>query len=474
VRYESDAGDIVVALTGESPINRAVSAFREPKFLELAELLRAADMSFTNLEGVCQDENYLDPPNSVGGGDSLGTHLAVPPWCIDELRWLGIKMVSTANNHALDFGEQGLISNIDYLQAARMPFAGTGRNLAEARAASYLDTPKGRVALLAAADWGPRGHGVPQYHYPLGFMAGPQSAYLRGRPGVSLLRHRPVFTLDRQAFDTLRRVNTELGFTPEKPLSAEEKVVAGWNPTRDGVNWGLLDYPDDTDSNLVFMDTEFELGDRFAMRTVPDSRDMEDILKWVRDARRMADWVIVSFHDHGATRSRDLPSDHAVALAHACIDNGADIYIGHGALRDRGIEIYQRRPILYSLGNFFRQNQTARREPLDVLALYGLDGEATPADFQDAKAGSGHSPIGSESWETAVVRATFEGRKLKELRIYPVDVGKGASRGTAGRPILADEDSPIFHSVLDRIQRCSDPFGTVIDRREGYGVVKLA
>ena len=473
VRYESDSGDIVMALTGESPINRAVSVFREPNFLKLVELLRTADVSFTNLEGVLQDENYVDPPTSVGGGDSLGTHLAVPPWCIDELRWLGIDLVSTANNHALDFGEQGLLSNIRYLQQARMPFAGTGANLAEARSATYLDTPAGRVALLAAADYGPRGKGAPQYHYPLGFMAGAQSPYLRGRPGVSLLRHRTVFTVDAQAFGTLRRINKELGLAPDRPLTTEEKVAEGWNPTRDGVNWGLLDYPDETDASAIFMDTEFELGDEFAMRTVPDERDLRDILKWVGDARRMADWVIFSFHDHGASRSRDLPSDHAVTLAHAAIDAGADVYIGHGALRDRGIEIYEGRPIVYSLGNFFRQNQTARRAPSEVMELYGLGNDATPADFQDAKRASGHGPVRPESWETAVVRVEFRERELRGLRIYPVDVGRGASRGSAGRPILAEEDGAVYGSVLDRIERCSEPFGTVLERGPGHGYVKL-
>jgi hypothetical protein len=72
-----------------------------------------------------------------------------------------------------------------------------------------------------------------------------------------------------------------------------------------------------------------------------------------------------------------------------------------------------------------------------------------------------------------VVRVEFRERQLRGLRIYPVDVGRGSSRGSAGRPILADEDGPVYGSVLDRIERCSEPFGTVIERGPGHGYVKL-
>ena len=41
-----------------------------------------------------------------------------------------------------------------------------------------------------------------------------------------------------------------------------------------------------------------------------------------------------------------------VAFAHATIDAGADIVIGHGPHIPRAIEIYQGRAIAYRLGNF--------------------------------------------------------------------------------------------------------------------------
>ena len=58
-----------------------------------------------------------------------GTYVASEPSLIDELKWLGIKMVACANNHAGDYGETGVLKNLEYLDAYGMPHAGTGRTV---------------------------------------------------------------------------------------------------------------------------------------------------------------------------------------------------------------------------------------------------------------------------------------------------------------------------------------------------------
>ena len=213
--YESESGDILVALTGESLITRSLSKFREERFLKMGQMLRDADVAFTNAECLFQD--YKDYPNTLAGGGSLvGTYMASHPSNIKELQWLGIDIVACANNHASDYGEGGVLTNIKYLDEAGMPHAGSGLNMTEAQSPVYLDTPKGRVALIAAADWGPRGRGGSPWPFPMGVMAGEQSPYSKGRPGYNLIRHRVVFTVDREAFDELRRISKELGFEAEK------------------------------------------------------------------------------------------------------------------------------------------------------------------------------------------------------------------------------------------------------------------
>lgn len=60
--------------------------------------------------------------------------------------------------------------------------------------------------------------------------------------------------------------------------------------------------------------------------------------------------VIVSFH-WGLERE-NYPTENQVNLAHSAIDNGADLVLGHHPHVLEGIEVYNGKNIVYSLGNF--------------------------------------------------------------------------------------------------------------------------
>jgi len=107
--YESESGDILMAITGESLISRAMSVFREERFLKVQNLLRSGDVGFTNAEMLFH--NYEDSPTHRPGG----TYMRCDPCIIQDLQWLGISIVGCANNHAYDYGENGVLTNIDYL-----------------------------------------------------------------------------------------------------------------------------------------------------------------------------------------------------------------------------------------------------------------------------------------------------------------------------------------------------------------------
>lgn len=454
--YESESRDIQIACTGDSLISRALSKFREERFLKMVQLLRDADVAFTNAE--CVFQNYEDSPNTVaGGGAATGTYMASHPRNIKELQWAGFDVVSCANNHGSDYGENGVLTHIKHLDEAGMPHAGSGRNLTEARAPVYLDTPKGRVALIAAADWGPRGRGGTPWPFPMGVMAGEQGPVVKGRPGYNLIRQRPVFTIDRAAFDALRRVSQQLGFEKEKHSM-----------------WGPRERDEDSDSVFHFMGARFMLGDKFTLATLAHQDDIEQNLKWVRDARRMADWVLVSFHTHAASASHEEPPTHGRQFAHACIEAGADVFIGHGPHQDRGIEIYQGKPILHALGDFILQNETVQWVPPDAMARLGLGWEHTPADWNDARAGNESKARGNpRNWESAVAMIDFKAGKLHQVRLHPVDLGMNMARAQRGRPLLAEPGGEVCIRVLQEFQRMSKPFGTEINISDGVGVIRL-
>lgn len=60
-------------------------------------------------------------------------------------------MVSRANNHTLDWGVEGMRETSRALNENGITHAGAGENLAEAGAARFLETARGRVALVSFA-----------------------------------------------------------------------------------------------------------------------------------------------------------------------------------------------------------------------------------------------------------------------------------------------------------------------------------
>lgn len=84
------------------------------------DLLRA-DIVLANLESILCD---TIAPGRQGSGDL--PHFA-PTRAVEALRWLGVDVVSVANNHILDFGEEGLDATVRALDAAGIAWFGAGR-----------------------------------------------------------------------------------------------------------------------------------------------------------------------------------------------------------------------------------------------------------------------------------------------------------------------------------------------------------
>ncbi len=104
-----------------------------------------ADVVFTNLETAIA--------GPFGGEPTRRTQFfhATSPAVLDCLHELGFNLLATGNNHAWDLGEAGILSTLLEVRRRGFAHAGTGRNLGEAAAPAFLDTPRGRVALVACA-----------------------------------------------------------------------------------------------------------------------------------------------------------------------------------------------------------------------------------------------------------------------------------------------------------------------------------
>ncbi len=451
--YRSEKRNIRMALAGDAMPARRLDAFDEPDYLALVELIRGADLGFANLETTVR-ETHEGTPNLT-----QGTPMSTPPALLADLRWMGIDLVSTANNHATDYGPDGLVAMLAHLQRAGLPAAGAGANLAEARRPAYLDTAAGRVALIAATSF-----------FPAWTRAAHQRPDALGRPGISALAFSTTCTVDDASFAALAKMNELLGFARER-----ERHRAMF--------FSAAEAPSDSADEITFLGNRFRRGTEFKVETRANPSDAAEILRWVGEARRQADWVLLSCHNHefgpagrltaATSVGMEEPAGFAAAFARQAIEAGCDVVAMHGPHLTLGIERHQGKPILYSLGNFVFQNDNVPVFPAESYTRFGLDHLATPTDFLDARTGNETRgfPASAEYWHGLLAECEFADGALAALRLHPLDLGHGRPRASRGRPMLAR--GPVAAAILERVARLSRRYGTDIAIEGETGVVRI-
>ena len=414
-----------LALTGDSIIMQRLQVFKEPEFTKLFDLIRGADAAFTNLETLFHD--YEMPPAHESGG----TWMRTEPPILKELVWAGFDLVSRANNHAGDFGAQGAQITSRYVREAGLVEAGVGNSLTEAREARFLETPRGRVALISAAST-----------FTPHSRAGNTRGDMPARPGLSPLRFTTTYTVTTERLADLRRVAAELSGTP--PGSGD---------------------------TLNFGGRRYVAGPKPGTHTEPNKQDVEEIARVVKSAAALADIVIVSLHCHEGGLDRSVPADFIPIFAKAMIDAGADVFVGHGPHVLRGIEIYKSKPIFYSLSNFIFQNETVLRMPEDSYEEYALGDDAQPADYLDARYDKDRRsfPADREYWDSVAAIAKWEGGRFVGAELHPITLGFQTARSERGRPKLASGADAA--RILEMMTTRSKAFGTAVTVRNGVGIV---
>ena len=130
-----------------------------------------------------------------------------------------------------------------------------------------------------------------------------------------------------------------VGTTPSISLPHEGEMKEGVIE-RNGAKFGFLSY-----SYSAFNDGKNSTHPQIA--TLDIEKLKFDILNL---KSRGADIIVVSMH--AGTEYTRRPNQTQINFAHAAIDAGADVVIGHHPHWRQTIEVYQGKPIFYSLGNF--------------------------------------------------------------------------------------------------------------------------
>jgi poly-gamma-glutamate synthesis protein (capsule biosynthesis protein) len=419
-----------------------LSVHTDPPFLKMIELIRGADVAFTNLEMLLHD--YEPYPSTESGG----TYMRADPSIAKELVWAGFDMVARANNHTGDYGVDGARLTTRHVAAAGLVQAGFGESLREAREARFLDTDKGRVALISAAS-----------SFPDQSRAGVSWGDTRARPGLNPLRFTTTQVITRNQFDAMKSALTAAG------------VSTGGRGGGDGAQASARQNPNE----MTVFGRRFVVGEKTGTHTEPLKEDVDGMAAVVRNASKVADYTIVNSHTHEGGAERYYPPEFFVTFAHAMIDAGADVVTASGPHVLRGIEIYKGKPILYGLANFIFENETLQRQPPENYAPFGmtLESGAGVGDFNERRTNNDTIgfPADARIWESVIAMPRFSGKRLAELKLYPISLGYKKPRSQRGWPMLAGPE--LARKIIDDVVTFSAPFGTAIDFKDGMGVVRV-
>ena len=438
-----------LAAVGDSIITRQVQHFEsDPAFMALVKQIRGADAAATNLEiNLFRLRDFKGYPQVENGGAyELG-----PPEAAADLKWMGFDLFNYANNHTGDFGMEGMVETMKLLESHNLVYGGAGMTAGEAAQARYFDTPRGRFAFIGMAT-----------SFTPASRAGDPRPEIKGRPGLNALRIERSRQLAPEQMAELRKFVKTVG--------------AGGGSGREGAGAGKGG--DAENRPIRFESTLFVPGPENKEIYTVNAIDEERILRAIRNAARQADHVVVFSHSHdlaGASEEAPAPA-HLREFIKKALDAGADTFLSSGPHILRGIEIYQGKPIFYSLGDFFMQNETIEPVPTDMFESVGLGPTALANDFYNARSKpdpatgfpTAYHPANPAVWESVVAVSEFKGRAVTAIKFYPVDLGFRVPRPHQGTPRLAEPE--LGRKILERLAKMSDIYGTKISLENGIGV----
>lgn len=125
----------------------------DPMFAAVRPMIETADVA------VCHEEVPFAAPGAPYRSYPLfAAPPAIAPWIAD----MGFDACTTASNHSLDQGYDGLVRTADLLEAQGVPHVGTFRTLSERRRPVLVETDQGVRVGIVAGTYGTNGLPLPE------------------------------------------------------------------------------------------------------------------------------------------------------------------------------------------------------------------------------------------------------------------------------------------------------------------------
>ncbi len=180
--------------------------------------------------------------------------------------------------------------------------------------------------------------------------------------------------------------------------------------------------------------------------TEPDEDDLKMILEDIRKLRSQVDVVMVAFH-WGVIWVPRVIADYQVTVAHACIDAGADMIIGHHAHVPKAIEMYKGKAIFYSLSNFCMTKPGRSHKWNEKPWVHGALLNHTDQDPDMPLL-----PYGKDAKRTLMAKAILTKDGVKEVSFLPMMIDK------LYRPEVLKNGDPRFDDMVKYMDWASEGF----------------
>ncbi len=114
-------------------------------FGNLEQSFQQADAFLANLECVISQKGDYMPKIR----EKRPFHFRAPQFVVEVLKRGNISVLCTANNHSMDYGAEALLDQMKLFEQMHMPFAGSGKNLADSKRWVLQQCGDVKVALIA-------------------------------------------------------------------------------------------------------------------------------------------------------------------------------------------------------------------------------------------------------------------------------------------------------------------------------------
>lgn len=413
-----------ICATGDSML---ISKFPNSyDFNALFKTINDCDAKITNLESSIT--NFDCFASTFCGGQWVTTS----PSCFDDLLKYGFNLIGCSNNHLMDYSYDGIKSTINELYNRKIAFAGIGNSLAEASRYSSIVVHNKRVAIISVTST-----------FVDAARAGDSKESFPARPGINPVRVVTKYLINKKHLDSLKEIAFSTFINGERDNA---RMIGSLPPEENGYfNFGGIFFEENV--------TEGKL-------TYCNENDKTRLLREIKKAKKECDYVVLLFHSHQIKHNSYTEPDYFLEeICRTAIDYGADIIFGSGTHQLKPIEIYKKRPIFYSLGNYIFQFHLINKLPWDFWDKYHYN-ENIRADVA-LRIKTKNGTIGLETdfknYISILPIISFRESEIESIDLVPIDLNF-ANGDLKGLPSIGDYKTCKY--VFETLKDISKEYGT--------------